>query len=209
MSSTNRSNARDNHISDYYVTPPSAIFDLFKAMYNSNELTHLFLQDGTFEEKLKFLDPCAGGNLSSESKGYNPPSYPYCLNKHGVNDDNIESIDIRDDSLAKVKADYISSELILQRADIIITNPPFNAAVPIINKSQKEIKDGGYVIMLLRLNFFGTKEREEFWKDNMPILTFVHRKRISFLKGATDSIEYMHCVWKQGVKQNHTKLIVI
>lgn len=209
MSSTNRSNARDNHASDYYVTPPSAIFDLFKAMYDSNELTHLFLEDGTFEKRLKFLDPCAGGNLSSESKGFNPPSYPYCLNKYGVDDDNIQSIDIRDDSLAKIKSDYIASDPVLNRADIIITNPPFNVAVPIIKKAQLEVKEGGCVIMLLRLNFFGSKERKEFWEDNMPAITFVHRKRISFLKGSTDSIEYMHCVWIKGVNQNHTKLVII
>ena len=53
MSSTNRSNARDNHTSDYYVTPPAAIFDLFKAMYDSGELYTLFSNGGAFRRDLQ------------------------------------------------------------------------------------------------------------------------------------------------------------
>lgn len=207
MSSTNRSNARDNHVSDYYVTPLKPISDMLDALSKQSEANYIFIQGSLLKNYLMYFDPCAGGNPSSDKIGYNPMSYPEVLRNKGALF--IETNDIRDDSLAEVKSDYINSEVILQRADVIITNPPFNRAVDIIKKAQKEVKDCGYVIMLLRLNFFGSKEREEFWKDNMPILTFVHRKRISFLKGATDSIEYMHCVWKQGVKQNQTKLIII
>lgn len=71
------------------------------------------------------------------------------------------------------------------------------------------VSDNGFVIMLLRLNFFGSKKREKFWRNNMPALTFVHRERISFTSGSTDSIEYMHCIWKKGALQNHTKLLII
>lgn len=207
MSSTNRSKARESHVSDYYVTPHRPISDLLDCLSKQNETKQLFKEENRLSGSISFFDPCAGGNPSSETKGFNPMSYPTVLQKHGALV--VNTNDIREDSLADSKLDYVNSEVVLNRADVIITNPPFNCAVQIIKKAQREVAESGYVIMLLRLNFFGAQEREEFWKDNMPILTVVHRKRISFLKGSTDSIEYMHCVWKQGVKQNDTRLIVI
>jgi len=207
MSSTNRSNARDNHVSDYYVTPHRPISDLLDAMSKEDLTKRIFLNGNCLRNYIDIFDPCAGGNPSNDKMGFNPMSYPFVLEKHGAK--HVNSNDLRDDSLADVKSDYVASEPIFNRADLIITNPPFNIAVSIIKKAQQEVREGGMVIMLLRLNFFGTQEREEFWKDNMPVVTFVHRKRISFLKGATDSIEYMHCVWIKGVNQNHTKLVII
>ena len=53
MSSTNRSNARDSHISDYYVTPVKDI-ELFLKEFNKRVSL-----DWT---SLRILDPCAGGN---------------------------------------------------------------------------------------------------------------------------------------------------
>jgi hypothetical protein len=45
--------------------------------------------------------------------------------------------------------------------------------------------------MLLRLNFFGSKDRKPFWEEHMPEYCFVHHRRMSFIdKGGTDSIEY-------------------
>lgn len=69
----------------------------------------------------------------------------------------------------------------------------------------------GFVIMLLRLNYFGSQKREEFWEDNMPAKCYVHRKRMSFTdEGGTDSIEYMHAVWqKDAYIRNETKLSII
>lgn len=202
MSSTNRSDARDSHISDYYVTPFKPINELFVAMKNTTETSDLFNQDNNFKGSLFFIDPCAGGDLKNEM------SYPSALIKFGAK--NIDTFDIREDSLAKNKINYLTyNNPIASWADVVITNPPFNIAEEIINKALHDSKDGTYVIMLLRLNFFGSKKRKEFWKDNMPILTFVHRERISFTNGQTDSIEYMHCIWKVGQKQNYTKLSII
>jgi len=64
--------------------------------------------------------------------------------------------------------------------------------------------------MLLRLNYFGWKVRQEFWKKNMPIRAYVHNKRIWFTQDwKTDSIEYMHCVWKKWVSPKNVKLKLI
>ena len=201
MSSTNRSNARYTHLSDYYVTPTKPIIDLFEALKNI-ECTDLFNNNGELYWWHKYLDPCAGGDE------INDMSYPKVIQSFGVFNENIQTIDIRQDSRSKIKADFLDC-IWSVKYKVVITNPPFNLAEEIIKKSFEFVEDGGYVIMLLRLNFFGSKKRKLFWENNMPILTFVHRERISFTNGQTDSIEYMHCVWKKGVSQNYTKLSII
>ena len=80
----------------------------------------------------------------------------------------------------------------------------------IIGKALNDVKDGGLVIMLLRLNFFGSRARFSFWEKNMPTFCYVHNERIGFTdNGTTDSIEYMHAVWIKGERQKFTKLRVI
>lgn len=200
MSSTNRSKARENHISDYYVTPDKPILDLFQALKENT--CSLFNKEGKLSSHYTFLDPCAGGDESNEM------SYPKILNILGVPPDNIDTIDLRENSKAKVKANFLDC-VPDKKYKVVITNPPFNIAEDIIKKSFEFIEDGGFVIMLLRLNFFGSKKRKDFWLNNMPILTYVHRERISFTNGQTDSIEYMHCVWLKGVITDTTRLKII
>lgn len=114
------------------------------------------------------------------------------------------------------------------KPNIIITNPPFAIATDIIEKALQDVDDDGYVIMLLRLNFFGSQSREWFFKKYMPEWAFVHHIRIGFTdkkdkdgytifdkggvpkRGSTDSIEYMHAVWhKSNLKPKYTKLVLI
>ena len=94
--------------------------------------------------------------------------------------------------------------------DIIITNPPFYLAKDIIDKALRDVREGGYVAMLLRLNFFGSKDRFPFFQKQMPTWAYVHHRRFSFTDdGKTDSIEYCHMVWKKGDQPKFTKLDVI
>lgn len=192
MSSTNRSNSRDTHVSDYYITPIQDIQDF---------LLHFLSNHPDIKDSITIFDPCAGGNpITHLPDGTiplpaNPMSYPEALASYGF----ITSTnDIRPDSPAFSHGDFLDPDTHHPTDwDMIITNPPFNLALPIIEKALTHVKPGGYVIMLLRLNFFGSKARRPFFQSNMPIETYVHHKRISFAKGATDSIEYMHCVWKK------------
>lgn len=195
MSSTNRSSARDSHIADYYVTPPSDIQTFLDAFLANHENIDL--------SKLAILNPCAWGNPPDT-----PMSYPYVLETYHPKV--LITNDIRKDSPAQYHEDFLSMPPpAIPKYDIVITNPPFNLALDIIKKSLEFTVDWGYVIMLLRLNFFGSKNRKRFFEDTLPIETYVHHKRISFAKGATDSIEYMHCVWKKGINPPYTKLYVI
>lgn len=180
---------------------------------------------------MKIIDPCAGGNREIKDKGgvkeiYHPMSYQTAI--HNVfGSCNINNIDIREDSLAEVKGDYLKKEVKSCSPQVIITNPPFRLAVPIIEKALDDVVDNGYVIMLLRLNFFGSKERRSFFDKYMPEWCFVHHIRIGFTnnkdengyvvfdkngnikRGSTDSIEYMHAVWRKGYRPDYTKLVVI
>lgn len=109
-----------------------------------------------------------------------------------------------------------------------LTHPPFAIATDIIEKALQDVDDDGYVIMLLRLNFFGSQSREWFFEKYMPEWAFVHHIRIGFTdkkdkdgytifdkdgvpkRGSTDSIEYMHAVWhKSNLKPEYTKLVLI
>lgn len=193
MSSINRSDARLKHIADYYVTPVNRIVDFL------NEFNKC---DDVFRNDVLILDPCAGGDDDNEM------SYPVALKTLNPKL-NIDTCDIREDSRSKIKGDYLKLNC-KNKYDVIITNPPFNISLDIINKALSDVKEGGYVIMLLRLNYFGGKVRQGLFKKHMPKYCFVHSKRMSFTQnGKTDSIEYCHMVWKKGECPEFTLLKVL
>lgn len=193
MSSTNRSNARQEHISDYYITPVNQI-ELFLKEFSKD-------CDIFKKENIKVLDCSAGGDVK------HPMSYPRAI--QNVFERRIDTLDIRDDSLAKIKSDYLTYDC-KNKYDIIITNPPFKYAKEFILKALDDVKEDGYVIFLLRLNFFGSKDRKQIWDNVMPLYTYVHHKRISFRDdGKTDSIEYCHMCFKKGNNNKFSMLKVI
>ena len=198
MSSTNRSKARELHLSDYYVTPVVSILDFL--MEFDNDCPQL-----SFTGKGKrILDPCAGGDAEHLM------SYPEALAKYvGVSCGSIETVDNRPDSRATWKEDYLFYTPMVQ-PDVIITNPPFNIALDVIQKALRDVKNNGLVVMLLRLNFFGSQTRAEWLRNNMPIYSYVHSKRMKFTNTTgTDSIEYVHNVWQQGNHPKFTQLRII
>ena len=151
----------------------------------------------------QILDPCAGGDIN------NPMSYPKAIKNIHTNYTAIDTLDIREDSLAKLKKNYLEYNL-PEKQDIIITNPPFNLALEIIQKALDDVKSGGYVIMLLRLNFLETKLRKDFFDKYMPKYIFVHHKRMSFVDGkGTDSVAYAHYVWQKDNYPKFAELKVI
>lgn len=85
--------------------------------------------------------------------------------------------------------------------DVTITNPPFSLALDVIKKSL-ELSD--YVAMLLRLNFIGTTDRHEFFKEQMPDI-YVIPERPSFDGEGADSIEYAWFVWGQPEQRKRSR----
>jgi len=188
MSSTNRGGIRQ--VSDYYVTPIEIISDLLRELDSIIGLS----------SDMRALDPCAGGDLLHDM------SYPKALSPYTSN---ITTLDIREDSRAEIKADYLKFDFPF-KFDLIITNPPFSHALPIIKKAFTDVKPKGYIVMLLRLNFFGSQARFSFWQDHLPLYCFVHHRRLSFTDdNKADSIEYMHAVWQTETTNEFTKLKVI
>jgi len=52
-----------------------------------------------------------------------------------------------------------------EKIDVIVTNPPFSLALPII---QSCLNQAPYVVMLLRLNWLASAVRSDFFRRNMP-----------------------------------------
>ena len=197
MSSTNRSKLRYEHDKDYYVTPKWCVREFLHAWDNeTHELERLRLRDQSI-----ILDPCAGGDPTNEM------TYPSVLQEWGLN---TVSLDIRPDSPCMFPGtDYLTADLTGMNADVVITNPPFNLALPIIQKSFEVVKPMGWIIMLLRQNFLGSQERGPWLSENMPHSLYTHSKRPGFYpdnwktvmpwlkKKGTDSCEYAHFMWQK------------
>ena len=194
MSSTNRGYER--HKADYYITPQKDV-DLFLTHFIKEVLNIPYHEI----KKLSFLDPCCGGDNNNKASYIN-------VIKDKFNPVKLLALDIRQDSKADIKTDYLKYTT-QENFDVIISNPPFYLAEDFIKKSIELISENGYVIMLLRLNFFGSKKRKIIFENNMPKYCFIHHKRISFNKTSTDSIEYAHFVWVKKNTNNFCKTFVI
>lgn len=200
MSSTNRGGKRE--ASDYYATPVEPIELFLREWAKDCTLLH---------EVNRILDPCAGGKLErgevTQSMAY-PLALSHCQLLFPSWDARWQTMDIRGDSCADIVRDYLGSEP-GRRPDLIISNPPFCLAMEFIEKALRHVRPGGFVVFLLRLNFFGSAKRKALMQSNPPARCYVHSERMSFTGGQTDSIEYMHAVWRAGYKATETKLRVI
>lgn len=81
--------------------------------------------------------------------------------------------------------------------DFIITNPPFSLALEFC---QHAISHAPEIMMLLPLNFLGSKCRRDWWRLHEPAALFVITPRPSFGlnkhgKKGTDSSEYAWFYW--------------
>lgn len=205
MSSTNRGIIRNAF--DYYVTPQKAIHNFIDNFKDNLENIHTF------------FDPCAGGDDN------NKMSFPEVLKEYFPKA-NIITSDIRSDSLAKNKLDFLTENLLVDHYNnlVIISNPPFDLAEKFIEKALR-LKPK-YVIFLLRLSFFATDKRKNFFQNNMPEYCYILANRPSFIpkdlvfettdgetktirKGSKDSSEYAFFVWSMDWKESYSKTFVI
>jgi hypothetical protein len=195
MSSTLR--GYDRHKSDYYVTPKWIIRELFDA------LPELFDDmDGRLA-----LDPCAGGGSVNLSEVFTMP-YPDVLAEYGWDD--VITLDIREDSHADIKADFLTwNNPDNLDFDLIITNPPFAIAEEITRKALELVdQESGKVIMLQRLNWLGSAARDDFFTGYPPTTTVMHARRPSFGgTSSTDSVEYAHFIWDNTDRSGVTNFV--
>jgi hypothetical protein len=102
------------------------------------------------------------------------------------------------------KADWVSwaQTYKVDGPTLVVGNPPFSLAQEHISAGLDYLLPGSHICFLLKMNFFGGKERElTFWRQGqlryfIPILG-----RPSFVKGAkssTDFNEYGCFIWEVG-----------
>ncbi len=215
MSSTSRGAIRAEH--DHYRTNQKDIEQfLVTWMKHDCEAKSLLTDPST-----RILDPCAGGNTVAVDWEYKPAKgdkpaevmriepgpmpYPTVLRRMGLS--NIDTIDIRTDSPANWRGSFLHYDsYACGWPEIVIGNPPFSLAVEFIQHALSVVRPGGYVVMLVRLNFFGSTKRKKFFDRHMAVAHYIHHERLSFTPdGHTDSIEYCHMVWQQGVNPEFSK----
>ncbi len=227
MSSTGRSKNREEHKDDFYITPRWAIREFLREWDNDTGVPSLLAKNPA----VQVLDPCAGGQPTSEveadlCKVSGDPqakwarkvldSYPFgimpyeaVLREWGIRP---FTLDIRDNSMADFKGDFLTYRFLQsQKFDLIISNPPFSLIPEFVNRALNLLPENGYLVYLLRLNYFGGQKRSEWLRTMMPERCYVHARRISFdpIHRRTDSIEYMHAVWRKGHYPTATQLRVI
>lgn len=78
------------------------------------------------------------------------------------------------------------------QVDLILTNPPFSVAREFIDHA---LSISNTCIMLLRLNFLGSIDRHNWWKQKPPSALHILSKRPSFTGKGTDATEYAWFVW--------------
>lgn len=213
MSSTNRGAARQPL--DYYATRPDDIVPFLRA----------WAEDEPTAVIQTVLDPCAGGNVKEVQWQFKDPTprgsglivvpptpmaYPTALRRVFAGLD-ITTNDIRPDSPAEYHVDALSLPGITKVPyDLVITNPPFSLAMEVILASLEVTRPGGFVVMLLRLNFLESEKRLPFFRSNAPKRIYVHSKRLSFLpNGKADSVAYAHFAWQKSYATDHSILRVI
>lgn len=93
--------------------------------------------------------------------------------------------------------DYLATPF--PKCDLIITNPPFTLTEAFLRKSFSELKPDGTLIYLQRVNFLGSLVRVPFWAEiGFPVKTPILVPRPRFVRGGSDSCEYMWMIWDRG-----------
>lgn len=76
--------------------------------------------------------------------------------------------------------------------DLIVTNPPYSLAEEFVRHALRF--RGAVVVMLLRVNFLGSKKRAAWLREHTPSI-YVSPRRPSFTGNGTDATEYAWFVW--------------
>jgi len=102
---------------------------------------------------------------------------------------------------------FLRLRALYPQPDVIISNPPFGSAPAFVDHAFT--LTARYVVMLLRVNYWGSEERHAFLTANPPD-TYVLPNRASFTSdGKTDSIEYGWFVWDVTSKREHGRVRVL
>lgn len=84
--------------------------------------------------------------------------------------------------------------------DLVIGNPPYKHTEPFVRLSLKHLRDGGYLLFLLRLSFLeGQARGRGLWRQLPPRAVYVCSARTSFMgNGKSDATAYAVYLWQKG-----------
>lgn len=176
MSATGRSDVR--HADDFYATPAWATRAILPHLHSSGDLYR------------DLLDPCAGaGALLQVAK-------TIAQQVRGIELDagRAQVCGLRYATCANL--DALGPES-WGAPDIVLTNPPYKLAREFADRALREVRPGGTVAMLLRLNWLASQARADFHRAN-PSDVYILPRRPSFTGGGTDATEYAWFVWGIG-----------
>ena len=199
MSSTNRSDKRKEHKSDFYITPPAAVIDFLDACPRlGKEKAH---------DDFLWLEPGAGdGSIIHTCRTYWAAkiTQPLWL-----------AVELQQEMKFALKGcadgvqcpkDYLTyiPDIGLEPS-VIFGNPPYSLAREFIEHSQSIVSKQGDIAMLLRVGFCESQERFDFWSSFKvkPDMYILH-KRPSFTNGGTDSCCYAWLHWFPGMSSKWT-----
>lgn len=83
--------------------------------------------------------------------------------------------------------DFVTREWTQPIADVLIMNPPFSLTIPFLEAAFKRARK---VVMLQRLNWYGTKERANWLRKHQPDIYGLPRRPSFTGDGSTDATEY-------------------
>lgn len=169
MSSANRGAIR--HQDDLYETPHWLVEALVP------RLKRLFEYQGITAPRI--LEPCCGNGRVSRVLRHHFPNA--CIVTSDIQEypELDQVIDFRDMEAFRG-----------EKFDLVMSNPPFLHAEEIILRANGLLTSAGKTIMLERMNFLGSKQREPWLSTHVPGQNFSPR-RPSFLPTRTsDSVEY-------------------
>lgn len=116
----------------------------------------------------------------------------------------ITGVDLRPVPKAPAYNFWFNGDFLLMDAtpafDLVIGNPPYKYAEQFVRQSFKLLEQGGYLVMLLRLNFLESQTRATgLWRQHPPLEVVVSSKRVSFTgDGKTNATAYAYFIWQKG-----------
>ena len=185
MSSTSRGGKRNE--SDYYPTPAWCVDRI---------LERIELPGG------EWLEPCAEhGDIIAAANGFGyDPGPHWAPLRWTANELRTDTRDKLREYASEVHiGDFLAWEP-PRRYNVSASNPPFSLAMEVILKS---FQVADHTLMLLRLNYLGTTDRNEFFQNHMPDI-YVIPERPSFDGKGTDSIEYAWFHWAPEAVEGRT-----
>ncbi len=161
------------------------------------------IRDGYLWKGASILEPSAGRGSWIEAV---QPFTPQYLTAVDIDPERVADLNARFPGLEAEENDFATMEWpeAASGYDLIVGNPPYNAA----EKHTKAALDlrarFGSVAFLLRLAFLESFERIEFWKEHPASKIYVLSERPSFSGGKTDNAAYgvfVWCTWHRGPTQ--------